>query len=184
MKLIVGLGNPGRKYDNTRHNVGFEVIDLLADRWRISMATEKFHAWCGDGSIHDERVVMLKPLTFMNRSGRAVAAAGRFFRLELADLLVITDDTALELGRLRMRTKGSSGGHNGLQDIVHHAGSMEFCRLRVGIGPAIGPQVSFVLQRFSEDERIDVSRMVEKSADAVECWVREGPEATMTRFNG
>lgn len=184
MKLIVGLGNPGRKYDQTRHNVGFEVIDTLAARWQISLATEKFHGWFGDGLIGDERVALLKPITFMNRSGQAVMAAGRFYQLELGDLLIVTDDVALPLGTLRMRTKGSAGGHNGLGDIIERIGSGDFCRLRLGVGPAIGDMASFVLNRFGESEKTDVRFMVEKSADAVECWVREGPDMTMTRFNG
>ena len=135
MKLIVGLGNPGKEYEFTRHNVGFRVVDLLAKRWQIEMSTEKFHAWFGRGMIREDQAVLLKPTTFMNRSGRAVLAAVRFYQLEEPDLVTILDDVALELGRLRMRRQGSAGGHNGLQSIISHLGTSEFARLRIGVGP-------------------------------------------------
>lgn len=184
MKLIVGLGNPGTKYEFTRHNIGFRVIDELAKRHAISMASEKFHAWYGSGVIGDDKVVLLKPTTFMNRSGQAVLSAGRFYRLEYEDLLVITDDVALETGRLRMRAKGSSGGHNGLGDIITRIGSDAFCRLRFGVGQPLGSQVDYVLGRFYEDEETVVGAAIAKSADATEHWVKNGPTATMNEFNG
>jgi len=184
VKLIVGLGNPGQQYARTRHNAGYEVVDCLAERWGISLAGEKFHAWCGDGVIGGQRVILLKPLTFVNRSGQSVMAAGRFYRLALDDLLVISDDVALPLGRLRMRVRGSAGGHNGLRDIVDRLGSEEFCRLRLGVGPVIGDMVRFVLHRFDKSDAPVVRQMVEQAADAVESWVQHGPDATMTRFNG
>ncbi len=184
MKLIVGLGNPGAQYDRTRHNTGFDVVDVLAARWGIRLATEKFHGWFGDGAAHGQRIGLMKPTTFMNRSGRAVLAVGRFYKLELDELLVVTDDVALPVGRLRMRIAGSAGGHNGLQDIIDRLGDDAWCRLRIGIGEPVGVASSYVLSRFdSEEERI-MERARRRGADAVECWIEKGPELTMTRFNG
>lgn len=184
MKLIVGLGNPGKEYANTRHNVGFRVVDLLGRRWNIEMLSEKFHAWFGSGNAGGERVVMLKPTTFMNRSGQAVMAAGKFYQLELADLLVVCDDVALEPGRLRIRKQGSAGGHNGLADIIQRLGNDAWCRLRIGIGDAPGAvRSSHVLGRFEADEVEMMDRAVCRAADAVETWLREGADAAMNRFN-
>ncbi|MGD2110587.1 MAG: aminoacyl-tRNA hydrolase [Phycisphaerae bacterium] len=184
MKLIVGLGNPGPQYVGTRHNVGFEVVDILASRWGVSMAAEKFHGFCGLHSGFGERLILLKPLTFMNRSGRAVAAAGRFYKLELDDLLVISDDMALPVGALRMRTRGSAGSHNGLQNIVDRLGTDVWCRLRVGIGEPIGNPTNYVLGRFAQEEEAIMDTASERAADAVECWIKDGPDLAMTRFNG
>ena len=185
MKLIVGLGNPGPKYAGTRHNVGFDVIDILASRWRVDLAVEKFHAWFGMGDHAGERAVLLKPTTFMNRSGRSVVAAGRFYKLELEDLLVIADDLALPPGRLRMRAQGSSGGHKGLQNVVERVGSDQWCRLRIGIGAAAGDPTVHVLSRFDQEEEEEVMRRArELAADAVECWMEHGVDLTMTRYNG
>ncbi len=184
MKLIVGLGNPGPKYAGTRHNVGFEVVDVLASRWGISLTAEKFHGWFGLHRVYGERVVLLKPMTYMNRSGRAVAGAGRFYKLELGDLLVISDDMALPLGCLRMRVRGSAGGHKGLQDIVDQLGTDDWSRLRVGIGEPVGDPTAYVLNRFTEDEETIVKRAEQRAADAVECWMQHGADLAMTRFNG
>ena len=152
MKLIVGLGNPGAKHAGTRHNVGFDVVDVLALRWQISLGAEKFHAWFGKGEICGEQVVLLKPTTFMNRSGRAVVAAGRFYKLELEDLLVVADDLALPLARIRLRGGGSAGSHKGLQSVIDHIGTDRWCRLRIGIGAPIGDPSLYVLSRFDESE--------------------------------
>jgi len=184
VKLIVGLGNPGSKYAGTRHNVGFDVVDRIATRWCVDMRTEKFSGRFGLGEIAHQRVALLKPLTFMNRSGRAVAAAGRFYKLSLSDLLVIVDDHALPLGRLRIRAKGSSGGHNGLQDIVDRVGSTEWCRMRIGVDEPIGDPVGHVLGRFHESERPVLEAVLDRAVEAASCWVSEGPELAMTRFNG
>ena len=183
MKLVVGLGNPGSNYAGTRHNVGFDVVDRLASRWNVSFGVEKFHAWFAKGEIREEPVVLLKPTTMMNRSGRAVLAAGRFYKLEVDELLVISDDLALPPGRLRMRQGGSAGSHNGLQDIVDRLGSDAWCRLRIGIGEPIGNSSSYVLSRFSPEESEIMDRAKERGADAVECWIDKGPEPTMTRYN-
>jgi len=180
----VGLGNPGPEYAGTRHNIGYQVIDLLASRWKIDLNGEKFHAWFGVGEFRGERVALAKPTTYMNRSGQAVTAAGRFYKLELSDLLVICDDLALPVGRLRMRAGGSSGSHNGLQDIVDRSGSEEWCRLRIGIGERVGSGAAYVLSRFAPDEQEIVEGATARSAEAVECWVTEGPDLAMTRYNG
>ncbi len=184
MKLIVGLGNPGAKYDGTRHNVGFDVVDILAQRWGLSMTTEKFHGWFAQGECGGEKVVLLKPTTFMNRSGRAVLAAGRFYKLEAGDLLVITDDHALPLGRLRIRTKGSGGGHNGLGDIIETLGSDEWCRLRIGIGEPFGVPSVYVLSRFTPEEEAVIGPARKRAADATETWITDGAATAMNRFNG
>ncbi len=184
MKLIVGLGNPGKKYAGTRHNVGFEVVDRLAARWGVDLRTEKFHGFFGAGSFRGERVALVKPLTFMNLSGQAVAAVGTFYKLELDDLLVIVDDLALPVGQLRLRQRGSSGGHNGLQDISNRLGTSDWCRLRVGIGEPIGDSVSWVLGRFHESELPQMASSMDRAADAAECWMTDGVELSMTRFNG
>jgi len=184
VKLIVGLGNAGPQYKDTRHNVGFEVIECLAERHGIDLGGEKFHAWFGQGKVGSERIGLLKPTTLMNRSGRAVLAAGRFYKIELTDLLVIVDDFALPLGRLRMRESGSAGGHNGLQDIFDTLSSEQWCRLRVGIGDAVGGATAHVLGKFTKRERAFVNKIVQRSADAAECWLTAGPVTAMTRFNG
>ncbi|MGB0717083.1 MAG: aminoacyl-tRNA hydrolase, partial [Phycisphaerae bacterium] len=180
MKLIVGLGNPGPKYDKTRHNVGFAVIDELASRHGISMATEKFHGWYGKGTIAGEAVVLLKPTTFMNRSGQAVQAAGKFFKLTLDDLLVILDDLALPVGRLRMRASGTAGGHNGVKDIIERLGSKDWCRLRVGIGEPLGSTSTYVLSRFTGEDVDLIDAGIGYAGKAIEHWVERGPDLTMT----
>ncbi len=184
LKLIVGLGNPGPKYAGTRHNVGFDVVDVLASRWSVSMQSEKFHAWFGAGEFSGEKVVLLKPTTYMNRSGQAVLAAGKFYKIELADLLVVTDDHALPAGRLRMRKSGSSGGHNGLQDVADRLASEDWCRLRIGIGQPVGDPKDFVLSRFDASEEAIMTVARGRAGEAVESWVRDGADLTMTRFNG
>ena len=184
MKLIVGLGNPGTKYDGTRHNVGFEVVDLLASRWKCPLSVEKFHGGFGMGEFGGERVALLKPTTFMNVSGKAVVAAGRFYKLELDDLLVIADDLALPIGRVRLRASGSSGSHKGLQSVLDRVGSDQWCRLRIGIGEAIGHAAGYVLGGFGAKERLLMDRSTAYAADAVECWIENGADLTMTRFNG
>jgi len=183
LKLIVGLGNPGAKYDGTRHNVGYRVVDVLARRIGVELRTEKFHAWFARGSIGEEQAVLMKPTTFMNRSGQAVLAAERFYRIEPADLLVISDDLALPLGRLRLRPWGSAGGHKGMQDIVDRLGTEAFARLRVGIDPPLGDPVSWVLSRFAESDAVAMGAACERAADAAVCWVARGVETAMNEYN-
>ena len=183
MKLVVGLGNPGPQYQGTRHNLGFDVVDTLAKRWRIDLGSEKFHAWFGLGALGSQRIALMKPTTFMNRSGWAVQAAGQFYKLTYADLIVVVDDMDLPLGRLRLRAGGSSGGHLGLQDIADRLGSEQWARLRIGIGVREGSATGHVLGKFSAEEEAVIGPVVLRAADAVECWIQEGIVAAMNRFN-
>jgi PTH1 family peptidyl-tRNA hydrolase len=184
MKLIAGLGNPGRKYAGTRHNVGFRVVDELSARWQVDVGRDQFKGLVGTGTWGDERVILLKPMTFMNLSGRSIAEALRFYKLPLAAMIVIVDDLALPLGKLRLRSKGSAGGHNGLSSIIEAVGTQDFARVRVGIDAA-GPAraVGHVLGTFSGEEEDVIERATTRAADAVECFVREGIEQAMNKFN-
>ena len=184
MKVIVGLGNPGREYRNNRHNVGYRVIEQLAVRWSIGLDREKHHGRFGGGSVGNERVVLLQPLTFMNKSGVAVAEAMQFYKTPLSDLMVVVDDMALPLAQLRLRAGGSAGGHNGLQDIIDRLGSNGFNRLRVGIdAPAGSGAIDYVLGDFSETEAEAMADVLPMAADAVACWLTDGISEAMTRYN-
>lgn len=184
LKLVVGLGNPGPGYDETRHNLGFKVIEALDKALGIVVKQKKFGARIGEGWYHDRKVMLMKPWQFMNRSGQAVATAVGFYKLALEDLIVITDDLALAPGRIRVRAKGSAGGHNGLADIITRLGSDEFARCRVGIGGCPGPwAVDYVLGRPKEDERPLLNEAIIRARDAVLCWLESGIERTMNEFN-
>jgi peptidyl-tRNA hydrolase, PTH1 family len=184
MKLIVGLGNPGSEYEKTRHNVGFRLVNLLGRRWDISLKRRKFQGRCGDGMFVSERVVLLKPETYMNRSGGSVVEASQFFKVSASEILVVVDDMNLELGRLRLRGSGSAGGHNGLKSIIGWLGSEEFSRLRIGIGQASHEDsVGHVLGKFGSDEEATIESSLAQAADCVECFVQEGLDAAMSRYN-
>lgn len=186
MKLIVGLGNPGPEYRDTRHNVGFLVVDELANRWRLSDAwREKFEALHVRAMVADEAVVLAKPLTYMNLSGQAVAGLAGFYKIDPADVLVVTDDVALPLGRLRVRPEGGAGGHNGLKSIIQHLGTQAFPRVRVGVGRGDDRRdlADHVLGRFEAGERDTVSAAVLRAADASEKFLAEGIERVMSAFN-
>ncbi|MEO8494280.1 MAG: aminoacyl-tRNA hydrolase [Planctomycetota bacterium] len=185
MKLVAGLGNPGRKYDQTRHNVGFEVAAKLAERFGQSTPRSKFQGEIVEASIGTEKLLLLCPHTYMNRSGSSLLAARDFYKLELAELIVVCDDLSLPLGKLRIRAKGSSGGQNGLRDIIERLGSDEFPRLRIGIeSPPPGwDAADYVLSKFAKDDRAEIDVAVSRAADAVERWVREGIESCMNQYN-
>ena len=184
VKLIAGLGNPGSQYEQTRHNVGFMVLDALAERLGVRIKRKKFNALTEEIADGAQRLLLLKPQQFMNRSGRAVADAAGFYKISAADILVVADDLALEVGRLRLRQKGSSGGHNGLKDVITALGTDAFTRLRVGIGSSGSRQaVDYVLSRFAPDEKPLIEQTVQTAAEAVLCWARQGAEAAMTRYN-
>jgi len=185
MKLIVGLGNPGREYAATRHNVGWRVAEALAGRAGLESWREKFEALLAEGRLAGQRIVLARPVTYMNESGRAVRPMMDFWKLEPANLLVALDDMALDLGRIRLRPAGSAGGHNGLESIVRHLGHERFARLRVGIGPPPSAEAGadYVLTRFAEDEQATIDEAVRRAADAAETWIRTGLEAAMNRFN-
>jgi PTH1 family peptidyl-tRNA hydrolase len=186
MKLIVGLGNIGRKYEHTRHNVGFNVLDVVAERNAGGTSTEKFDGRLQEATINGERTMLLWPHTLMNVSGRSVGAAFDFYQLQLPDVLVICDDFNLPLGKLRLRSQGSAGGQNGLADIIRRLGSEEFSRLRVGIGPV--PErwdaADFVLGRFGPSDRTIIDETIQHAAEAAECWAKNGIQPAMNQFNG
>jgi PTH1 family peptidyl-tRNA hydrolase len=185
MKLIVGLGNPGRKYEGTRHNVGFDVIAELVRRTGGGSGKTAFQGELHDVKFGDERALLLRPHTFMNLSGSSVVGARDFYKLTNADLLVVCDDLNLPVGKLRMRAKGSSGGQKGLEDCIRRLGGDEFARLRVGIGspPEYMEGADYVLAKYSKGEREEMGIAVVKAAEAAEVWVREGVAATMNRYN-
>jgi PTH1 family peptidyl-tRNA hydrolase len=184
MKLIVGLGNIGRRYEKTRHNVGFDVLELVARRNAAESGKEKFEGFVRDATIAGERTMLLWPHTLMNRSGKSVGAAIEFYQLPLSDLLVVCDDFNLPLGKLRLRSQGSAGGQKGLEDIISRLGE-EFSRLRIGIGPVLEAwdPADFVLGRFTPTDRPVIEEAVMDAADAVECWVKDGVATAMNRFN-
>jgi PTH1 family peptidyl-tRNA hydrolase len=184
-KLVVGLGNPGSKYEGTRHNIGFEVVDRLAEGGSGARFSKKFEGQFAEVEIDFRRVLLLKPETFMNLSGRSVVPALRFYKLEPADLLVICDDLNLPLGKLRIRKGGSDGGQKGLRDISAQLGTDEYARLRVGIGDR-GPidAADFVLSRFKSADRPLMDDALIVATQAVAVWVAQGADAAMNRFNG
>lgn len=185
MKLVVGLGNPGKKYDGTRHNVGFDVLACLAQRFDVGRPKAKFNAEVAEVVIKSEKTVLLSPLTFMNLSGQSVRAAVDFYKLPLTDLLVICDDINLDVARLRFKPGGSAGGQNGLKDIIQRLGTRDFSRLRVGVGrpPAGWDTADFVLGKFLKEDQPTIEIGVQRAADAVEVWVNQGTQTAMNQFN-
>ncbi|MCP4639592.1 MAG: aminoacyl-tRNA hydrolase [bacterium] len=186
MKIIVGLGNPGTQYRNTRHNVGFRAVDCVTDRLGISGSREKHDALLAEGRLGAERILVVKPLTFMNRSGLAVAKAARNAIEDMGDLLVVVDDVELPLGRVRFRASGSAGGHNGLKSIIEHVGTRDFPRLRLGVGREASGDglIDHVLSSFRPEEWPVVNEMVERAADGVLRFLEAGIETAMNEFNG
>ena len=186
MHCIIGLGNPTGRYAETRHNVGFRVIDLLAARHRLPEPQIMLQAIVGRGRIAGHKVLVVKPQTFMNESGRAVARLCAYFGLAPADLLVIYDDISLPLGMPRLRPGGSAGGHKGMQSLIDHLGTEDIPRLRLGLGaPPEGVTArDFVLAPFAPEEEEFAERMLVQAAEAVECVLAEGLETAMNRFNG
>jgi PTH1 family peptidyl-tRNA hydrolase len=186
LQLIVGLGNPGPQYANTRHNCGFMVVDRLAERWGIPLALEKqFQGSYGEGFALGGKRRLLKPATYMNRSGEAVRAVLDWYKLDPRSVLVVYDDVDLPLGRLRLRGSGSAGGHNGMKSVIQHLGSEAFPRLRLGVGRPKGNQdmVGHVLGRFEPTEQAVLERVLRAAVEAVECCLQEGLRAAMNRFN-
>jgi PTH1 family peptidyl-tRNA hydrolase len=185
MKLVAGLGNPGAKYRGTRHNVGFEVIDRLAARHGLTFDSSPAEAVEARWRRADDTVLLVKPLTFMNLSGGAVSALSRFYRVDAADLLIVCDDVNLPLGRLRARASGSEGGHNGLRSVAEAIGSIDYARLRIGVGRGDLRRdlADHVLARFDPEEGPGIEAAVARAADAVEMWVSDGLAKTMNAFN-
>jgi PTH1 family peptidyl-tRNA hydrolase len=183
--LIVGLGNPGRRYSKNRHNVGFECLDRLARANQLSFDKHQGKGRLAMGHVLGRSVVLLKPQTFMNDSGRAVAPISRFYRVPVERLLVIYDELDLPQGSVRLRSKGGSGGHNGMRSIIEQLGSQDFPRIRVGIGrpPGRMDPAAYVLQDFKEQEKLLMAEVFDLVIRAIECWLTEGVEIAMTRFN-
>lgn len=185
MKVVLGLGNPGKKYERTRHNLGFLVVDRLASGNRIAINKRKYDSLIGDWQTDGEKFLLVKPQTYMNRSGTAVKRLFRYFPVTAGDLVVIQDDLDLPFGRIRIRAKGGAGGHLGVLSIMETLGEEGFFRVRVGIGrppPNIDP-TDFVLEPFSTEETAQLDRVISRAANAVECLLEEGIHRAMERFN-
>jgi len=185
MKLIVGLGNPGSKYKDTRHNVGFEVAGLLAKKFATATPRARFQGEIVEATIAGHKTLLLTPLTYMNLSGASVLATRDFYKIENENLLVVCDDFALPLGKLRLRANGSSGGQNGLDDILRRLGSEEIPRLRIGVGPLPPGRdaAGYVLGRFTKDEQPEIAEMVQRASEAAATWVEKGLAAAMNKYN-
>ncbi|HIF00224.1 MAG: aminoacyl-tRNA hydrolase [Fuerstiella sp.] len=185
MKLVIGLGNPGSKYVGTRHNVGFDVLSELARRFGVGQPQTKFQGEYQDFLIQSEKILLIAPQTFMNRSGESVWQFVRFYQPEPVDIVVVCDDMNLPTGRLRWRSSGSAGGQKGLNDIIQRLGHDQFPRLRIGVGRPPGRMdvTAWVLGRFREDEKENIEHAVVRAADSVERWIAEGIEPTMVEYN-
>ncbi len=186
MKLIIGLGNPGKQYEHTRHNIGFDVIDALAEKWGTPLNQMKFNGMYASAHRPEGKVMLVKPLTYMNLSGECVRPMMDYFDIEMEDIIVIYDDLDLDVGKLRLRQKGSAGGHNGIKSLIQHLGTQEFNRIRVGISrpPAPMKVADYVLSKFSKEEQGIVDDAVKKSCDAVEAALSQKFLDVMNKFNG
>lgn len=185
MKCFVGLGNPGKKYEHTRHNVGFMVMDELAKRWNISFNQEKFKGIYGTGIVNGEKVFLIKPITYMNLSGECVRPFLDYFQIALEDLVVVYDDLDLPTGRIRLRQKGSAGGHNGIKSLIQHVGTEKFNRLRIGISRPIKPIPipDYVLGSFSKEETPEIEGAITQAADACESFLTNPFLEVMNKYN-
>jgi len=184
MFLVVGLGNPGDKYDGTRHNIGFETIDYISRKYNIDVTRVKFKGVIGEGFIGGEKVILLKPTTYMNLSGESVREAMNFYKLTEEDVVIIYDDISLEVGKIRIREKGSAGGHNGIKSIISNINTDVFPRIKIGVGQPTGDLVSHVLGRFSKEEAEDLKEVIEVSSNAVEIIMKSGTKDAMNKLNG
>ncbi|MBA1334630.1 MAG: Peptidyl-tRNA hydrolase [Firmicutes bacterium] len=186
MFIIAGLGNPGRKYMYTRHNVGFDVVDLLAKRNGIKVASEKFKGLCGKGHIEGRDAIIIKPMTYMNLSGMCILDIVDYYKIGMDSLMVVYDDVDLAVGQIRIRRNGSSGTHNGMRSIVYQLRSEEFPRLRIGIGRPMEDEdiAHYVLDRFSAEDRKIIDVSIERAAMAIETFIGQGIEAAMSSYNG
>jgi PTH1 family peptidyl-tRNA hydrolase len=184
MFLIVGLGNPGKEYEDTRHNIGFKVIDNIAKEYNIEINRQKFKGTYGEGFINGEKVMLLKPSTYMNLSGESVRAVLDFYNLDSNKILIIYDDISLELGTLRIREKGSAGGHNGIKSIIAHLGSDVFSRIKVGVGQPNVNLVNYVLGKFTKEEMVVLSQIIDVSTKAAIEIIKNDVKTAMNQFNG
>lgn len=186
MFIIVGLGNPTKEYDGTRHNVGFDVIDAMADKYNISVTERKSRAFCGKGVIAGQKVILVKPQTYMNLSGESVRSLVDYFKIDVeSELLIIFDDVSLDVGQLRIRNKGSAGGHNGIKNIIQHLGTNVFRRIKVGVGekPKDYDLADYVLGHFSKQEKEFMSESYKSAMEAVEMILQDEVDAAMNRYN-
>lgn len=184
--IVVGLGNPGDKYENTRHNAGFLVVDELARRGRFAVQKAKHKALTNTAVIGGQGVLVMKPTTYMNLSGEAVGDAARFYKVPADHVLVISDDTDLPVGKLRIRKNGSAGGHNGLKSIIQHLGTDQFPRLKVGVGGKPHPDydmADWVLGKLQGEDKKTMDEAVKRAADAIECLLKDGADKAMNKFN-
>jgi len=184
--LIVGLGNPGRQYEDTRHNVGFRCVDALAAKYGLTFNAKKAHAQLADGMIEERRVTLAKPQTYMNLSGESFGSLVGFYKLPLERLIVVSDDMDIPLGALRLRLAGSAGGQNGLKSVIQHLGTQQFSRLRFGIGRPPGRMdgAAYVLGSFAKADEMLVEETITRAVKALETWLSDGIEIAMTRYNG
>ena len=185
MYIIAGLGNPSKEYEKTRHNAGFDTIELLAEKLGIDLTEKKHRAYCGKGMIGTEKVLLLKPQTFMNNSGESLRDAADFYKVEPEQILVIYDDISLEPGQLRIRMKGSAGGHNGIKSIIAHLKTQDFPRIKIGVGakPERMDLADYVLSRFSPAEREKMEESFREGAEAVITFLKDGKDAAMNQYN-
>ncbi len=185
MKLIVGLGNPGRQYEETRHNIGFKVIDELSEQLNIPLDKAKFNGIFGQGMVNGEKVLLLKPLTYMNLSGECIRPLMDYYDILVDEILVIYDELDLPVGKIRLREKGSAGGHNGMKSIINHLGTQEFKRIRIGINrPTNGMKITdYVLGRFQAEESEDIKNAIRNSSEAAQAWLSTPFLQVMNEFN-
>ena len=184
MFLIVGLGNPGSQYEDTRHNIGFKVIDNIAKEYNIEINRQKFKGMCGEGFINGEKVILLKPTTYMNLSGESIREVVDFYKISNEDVLVIYDDISLDVGRLRIREKGSAGGHNGIKSIIAHLGTDIFPRIKVGVGQPNVDLVNYVLGKFTKEEMEVLSESIDASTKAAKEIISSDVKTAMNIYNG
>ena len=183
MKLIVGLGNPGKKYEHTRHNMGFDVVDLFAEKAQVDIDKEAFKGLVGRGKVFGEDIYILKPQTYMNLSGESVREIVNYFKIDLDDIIVIYDDMALEPGKIRLRASGSSGGHKGMQNIIEQLGSEDIKRIRVGIGEPTYDTIDYVLSKPLKEERPLIDEAIKNAVDALKEVLKENFDKAMTNYN-
>lgn len=184
MFLITGLGNPGTEYLHTRHNIGFDCIDILSNKYNIPLNRKKFKGEYGIGTICDKSVILLKPHTYMNLSGESIIQAMNFFKIQNENLIVIQDDLSLDIGRIRIRAKGSAGGHNGIKNIILNLNSDKFIRIKVGIGMPKNNIVDYVLNKFSDEDRKIIDKVLDIASDAAVTILEKGVDEAMNKFNG
>lgn len=184
MYLVVGLGNPGDEYRHTRHNVGFDVIDLLADKYNVLINRIKFKGVCGEISLGASKVILLKPSTYMNLSGESVREASSFYKIPNENIIILHDDISLDVGKLRIRCKGSAGGHNGLKSIIENLSSDVFVRIKIGVGKPERALIPHVLGKFSKQQRILIEKTFEATIEATRTIIEKGCSEAMNQFNG